>query len=64
MSKDDLIMPFGKYKGRSLYTLPSSYLLWIAENLHENTPLNKKIVIEADTEYQFREKHNNHHYYE
>ena len=53
-------LPFGKFKGREIEELPSSYLLWLAENMDESNPLNKKICIEADKEWQFREKHNCH----
>ena len=53
-------MPWGKFKEIEIYKLPSSYLLWIAENVQENDPYNVKIVKEADEEWQHREKHNNH----
>lgn len=63
MSKP-LTMPCGKYKGRSIYDLPSSYLKWVAENWQEKTPIDKKICKEADKEYRQREKYNTHHFYE
>lgn len=53
-------MPCGKYKGTEITELPSSYLLWIAENWDENSALNKRICEDADEEYSFREKHDKH----
>jgi hypothetical protein len=50
------IMPFGKYKGRYLHTLPSSYLLWLAENCDWN----EQICEEADEEWQHRDRYNAH----
>ena len=53
-------MPWGKFKNIEIYKLPSSYLLWIAENVEETDQYNAKIVKEADEEWQHREKYNNH----
>lgn len=53
-------MPYGKFKGKKIEDLPSWYLLWIAENFDESTEQGKKICVEADTEYQYREKYNLH----
>lgn len=63
-NEDDIIMPYGKFKGKSLYELPSSYLRFIAENWDEDTKLKKKIVVEANNELIHREKFDTHHYYE
>jgi hypothetical protein len=63
-NKNNLRMPYGKFKGELITELPSPYLRWIAENWKEDTELNKRICSEADTEYQEREKHNTHHFYE
>ena len=52
-------MPWGMHKNTEIYKLPSSYLLWIAENVEETDQWNTKIVKEADEEWQHREKHNN-----
>jgi len=59
---DELIstMPYGKFKGQDIVSLPSAYLLWIAENIGENTPRNKAICLAADQKYQFREKNDCH----
>jgi uncharacterized protein (DUF3820 family) len=54
------IMPYGKYKNKLLSKMPSSYLLWIAENWSEDTPINKKICKLADEIWQDREKYNEH----
>lgn len=32
MVNDDMIMPWGKYKGKPMYEVPDSYLLWLHEN--------------------------------
>ncbi len=53
-------MPFGKHKGCEITDLPSSYLLWIAENWREDSPHNKAICEAADIEWQWREKNNCH----
>ena len=53
-------IPFGKYKGKEIVDLPSSYLLWIAENVKEDIPRNKMVVKECDEEWCFREKFNMH----
>ena len=51
-------MPFGKFKGKDIEEIPSSYLKWIAENIDEKK--NGDLVFEADKEYQWREKNNCH----
>ena len=55
-----MIMPRGIFKGREIESIPSDYLLWIAENWNENTPEDKTICVEADEEWQHREKNNEH----
>jgi hypothetical protein len=49
-------MPWGKFKGLKIHKLPSSYLKWLAENCDWDD----KICEEADEEWQWREKHNEH----
>lgn len=53
-------MPFGKFFGKKICNLPSSYLRWVAENVKEDTDQNKKVVELCDKEYQFRERYNCH----
>lgn len=36
-------MPFGKYKGEDLEDLPTSYLLWVAENVGGYSALVKEV---------------------
>lgn len=36
---EDIIMPFGKYKGEQLLDIPASYLEWIYDNLELNVDL-------------------------
>ena len=36
---EDIIMPFGKYKGEQLLDIPASYLEWIYDNLELNGDL-------------------------
>lgn len=63
-NEDDIIMYCGKFKGKSLYELPSSYLRFIAEKWSEDTLINKKIVEQASWELGHRDKFNTHHYYD
>ncbi len=53
-------MPYGKFKGQDIASLPSDYLRWVAENWNERTEQDRKICEMADQECQFREKHNLH----
>jgi len=53
---DEIEMPFGKYKGTYIHALPSSYLLWLAENCDWN----EKIQLATDEEYRHRERYNEH----
>lgn len=53
-------MPCGKYKGHDIESLPSWYLLWVAENWKETTDRDRRICQAADAEWQLREKHNQH----
>lgn len=48
-------MPWGKYRGKAIHTIPSSYLHWLAENC----PVDLVSTL-ADDEWQYREKHNQH----
>ena len=49
------VMPVGKYKGKQMHQIPSGYLLWVAENFDDD-----KVAIEADEEWQWREKYSEH----
>ena len=53
-----MLMPWGKFKGHEIASLPSSYLRWLAENIDEGR--NKAVCLAADEEYQYREKYNCH----
>ena len=55
-------MPYGKFKGQDIEKLPSGYLKWVAENFDESRAQGKAICLEADKEYQFREKTGTHFY--
>lgn len=55
-----MIMPFGKFRGHEIDTLPSSYLHWLAQNCDWNV----MICEEADEEWQYRERYNVHKEYE
>ena len=50
-------MPWGKHKGKDLEDIPSSYIKWLSEECDNET-----IAEEADEEWQFRERFNNHFY--
>lgn len=47
-------MPFGKFKGKEIEEIPSSYLKWGAENI--KGPISEVM----DKEWQWREKYNEH----
>lgn len=54
-------MPWGKYKGEKLHTLPSAYLHWLAtEAGNMDLPVVEVIELAADDEWQWREKNNQH----
>lgn len=40
---EDIIMPFGKYKGEQLLDIPVSYLEWIYDNLELNGDLDQGV---------------------
>jgi hypothetical protein len=48
-------MHWGKHKGKDIEDIPSDYLRWLSENCD-----NENIAIEADEEWDFREKTNSH----
>ena len=48
-------MPWGKFRGREIEVLPSSYLHWLARDCKNDT-----IATAADQEWQWRERHNCH----
>lgn len=52
----ELVMPFGKHKGRIIEELPSSYLRWLAENLEDED----EVVEAAEAEYNYRRDHGGH----
>ena len=54
-----MIMPFGKFKGAEMSSLPNTYLRWLAENISENeTKLKRDVCLAADEEYQERLRDN------
>ena len=53
----DKKMPWGKFKGKEIWRLPSPYLKWVAENFDK-----KDICEAADAEWQWREKYDQHVY--
>ncbi len=53
---EGIVMPFGKHKGEYIQALPSSYLLWLAQNCDWND----RICEAADEEWQWRDKYNEH----
>jgi len=55
-------LPCGKFRGKEIEEIPSSYLMWIAENWSENTPQNKAICMAADEEYRDRTENDSHWY--
>jgi hypothetical protein len=51
---------FGKYSGREIHKVPSSYLKYIATEWKEGTAYEKQVVEEADKEWRWREDNNQH----
>ena len=45
----DFVMPWGKYKGRKIEKIPSSYVKWLAESCED-----EDICYTADEEYRRR----------
>ena len=52
---DRFTMPWSKYRGKRLEKLPSSYLLWLAENVDDDA-----IATSADIVYKWREDNDEH----
>lgn len=53
----EMIMPFGKYKGKTIEDIPSGYLRWLALNCDDD-----EICEAADQEYQWRDQNRKHFY--
>ena len=53
----DVIMPWGKFRGKLIQELPSGYLLWLAESCKNET-----ICVAADEECRERTDSNTHWY--
>lgn len=51
----ETVVPFGKYRGKTIEEIPSGYLKWLAENCD-----NDDICEAADKEYQWRNQHSKH----
>jgi len=49
-------LPFGKFKGKEIDALPSSYLKWLAENIDDESKGERSICLCADREYNERER--------
>ena len=58
--QSEVRMIFGRYSGRYIHQIPSSYLKWVAAEWKEGTAYEKSVVVEADEEWQWREKNNQH----
>lgn len=41
---DTSIMPYGKFKGKQLQNVPASYLLWLYDEIKNNTDMNSKYL--------------------
>lgn len=51
----EMVLPFGKHKGKSIEDLPTSYLTWLAENVSTKDELGAAVVESAEQELKFRE---------
>jgi len=41
--KDTDLMPFGVHKGEKMANIPASYLMWVEDNVRENS-ITKKVL--------------------
>jgi len=55
MTDTEMIMPWGKHKGKCICDIPSGYLRWLANECDDD-----RIAEAADTEYNHRETYNVH----
>ncbi len=55
MTDGTKIMPWGKFKGKSIEEIPSGYLRWLKDNCEDD-----EIMKSAEDEYVFRDKWNTH----
>lgn len=53
-------MPYGKFKGKPMEEIPSSYLNWLASNINDEAKGPNSICLAADEEYQDRSKNGTH----
>lgn len=60
VDKDRVIMPWGRFKDKYIDEIPSDYLSYVAREWDEDTPFKKKIVVECDREWAWRENNNCH----
>lgn len=54
-SNSDFIMSWGKFKGKSMEDIPSSYLKWLAEKSDD-----EDVCEAADAEYEWRTEWDKH----
>jgi len=52
---DRFKMPWGKYRYKRLEDIPSSYLIWVAENVKDNT-----VCTMCDLVWRWREENGEH----
>lgn len=57
MSDGTTVMPFGKYRGKTIEEIPSSYLRWISNDCKTASD---DLIEEADNELSFRDNHRTH----
>jgi len=53
-------MAFGKYKGKDIEDIPSSYLKWLLEQNWFNEVYYKDMIEPIEIELRFRDKFNTH----
>ena len=61
MNKHDgtMVMPWGKFKGKTIEDIPSGYLKWLIDKCES---LDDDLIEAADTEYQWRSEWKKHFY--
>lgn len=51
----DTVMPRGKYAGKTVEEVPSSYLKWVTENWDD-----EQVVCACESEWNYRERYDEH----
>jgi ribonuclease H / adenosylcobalamin/alpha-ribazole phosphatase len=48
----DAVLPFGRFRGRAISTLPAAYLTWLLDQPWLHTPLRGGVLLELETRFE------------